>query len=120
GQYLPPTDVPSPPVVTIRATSAVSPASSGTAAVTVIPQANIASVSPSPVLTGNFTLTVNGAGFNPGSTISFDNVQLTTNFVSSSKLTATGNAPLAKSSVPVSVTTADSDASNTVFVSIVN
>src|SRR5262245_56104106 len=120
GQYLPPTVVPSPPLVTIRATSAASPASSGTAAVTIIPQANITSVSPSSVLTGNFMLTVDGAGFNPGSTISFDNAQLTTTFVSSSKLTAIGTAPLAKSSVPVSVTTADGDVSNTVFVSIVN
>jgi hypothetical protein len=119
GQYLPPTVVPSPPSVTIRATSVASPTSSGTATVTIIPQASITSVSPSPVTTGNFTLTVNGAGFVAGSIVSFDGVQLTTSFVSSIKVTATGNAPAPKSSVPVSVTTPDGDVSNTVFVNIV-
>jgi len=118
GQYLPPTVVPSPPTVTIRATSAASPTSSGTAAVTIIPHANITSVSPSPVTAGNFTLTVAGAGFTAGSVVSFDGVQLSTSFVSSIKLTATGNASMPKSSVPVSVTTSDGDVSNIVFVDV--
>jgi len=119
GQYLPPTVVPSPPTVTIRATSVASSTSSGTATATIIPHASITSVSPSPVLTGNFTLTVNGAGFVAGSVVSFDGAQLPTTFVSSSKVTATGNAPAAKSSVPVSVTTPDNDVSNTALVNVV-
>jgi len=119
GQYLPPTVVPSPPTVTVRATSTASPTSSGAASVTIIPHASITSVSPSPVTTGNFTVTVNGAGFVAGSLVSFDGAQLATSFVSSGVLTATGNAPAAKSSVPVSVTTPDGDISNTVVVNVV-
>src|SRR5262249_32915464 len=119
GQYLPPTVVPSPPTVTIRATSVASPTSSGTAIVTIIPHASITSVSPSPLTTGNFTLTVNGAGFVAGSVVSFDGVPLTTTVVSSVKVTATGNASTPKSSVPVSVSTPDGDFSNTVFVNVV-
>src|SRR6185369_8946835 len=93
GQYLPPTVVPSPPTVTVRATSVASPTSSGAATVTIIPHASITSVSPSPVTVGNFTLTVNGAGFAAGTTVSFDNAPLTTGVVSSTTLTAAGNAP---------------------------
>ena len=119
GQYLPPTVVPSPPTVTVRATSVASPASSGTAAVTIIPHASVTAVSPSPVTTGNFTLTVTGIGFVAGATVSFDNAPLTTSFVSSTQLAASGNAPTPKSSVPVSVTTPDGDVSNTVLVNVV-
>ena len=46
--------------------------------------------------TGNFTLTVNGAGFTAGSVVSFDGSALPTTFVSASQLRATGNAPAAK------------------------
>jgi hypothetical protein len=119
GQYLPPSVVPSPPTVTVRATSTASPTSSGTAAVTIIPHVSITSVSPSPVTVGNFTLTVNGAGFVAGTAVSFDNAPLTTSVVSSTTLTATGNAPAPKSSVPVSVTAPDGDVSNTVSVNVV-
>jgi hypothetical protein len=119
GQYLPPSVVPSPPTVTVRATSVASPTSSGAATVTIIPHASITSVSPSPIPAGNFTLTVNGAGLVAGTLVSFDGAQLTTSFVSSTQVTATGNAPAAKSSVPVSVTTPDGDVSNAVFVDVV-
>src|SRR5262249_12785068 len=91
----------------------------GTATATIIPHASITSVSPSPVQTGNFTLTVNGAGFVTGSVVSFDGAQLPTTFVSSTKVTAMGTAPTAKVSVPVSIATPDNDVSNTVFVNVV-
>jgi hypothetical protein len=119
GQYLPPSVVPAPPTVTVRATSTASPTASGTAAVTILPHVNVTSVSPSPVPVGSFTLTVNGVGFDLGSKVSFDGAFLTTTFVSSARLTATGNAPAAKTSVPISVTTADNDVSNTVLVNVV-
>lgn len=118
GQYFAPAIVPAPPTVTVRATSVAVPTSSGTAAVTVLPHPSITSVSPSPVTTGTVTLTVTGAGFVSGSVISFDGAQWATTFVSSTTLTAAGNAPAAKPSVPVSVTTPDGDLSNTVFVSV--
>jgi hypothetical protein len=120
GQYLPPTVVPSPPTVTIRATSVAAPASSGTASVTIIPPVSLSSLSPSPVIAGNFNLTVNGAGFVAGARVWFDGAQLPTNFVSSTQLTATGSAAVPKSSVPVSVSTPDGDVSNALFVNVVS
>lgn len=119
GQYLPPTVVPSPATVTIRATSVASPTSSGTATVAIIPHASITSISPSPVPAGSFTLTVKGAGYVAGSVVSFDGAQLPTSFVSSTTVKATGSAPVAKSSIPVNVTTPDGDVSNTLFVNVV-
>ena len=118
GQYFAPSAVPSPSIVTVRATSTASPTSSGSASVTIIPMPSIASVSPSPVAAGDFTLTVNGAGFIAGSIVSFDGAALATTFVSSTKLTATGNAPAAKPSVPVAVNTPDGEVSNTVYVNV--
>jgi hypothetical protein len=118
GQYVAPSLVPNPAVVTVRATSTASPTSSGTSTVTVIPLPSITSVTPSPVPAGNFTLTVNGAGFIAGSVISFDGVALATSFVSAAKLTATGNAPAPKTSVPVVVNTPDGEQSNTAFVDV--
>jgi hypothetical protein len=119
GVYTAPSVVPNPAVVTVRATSTASPTSSGTASVTVLPQPTIASVAPSPVTVGSFTLTVDGAGFAAGSVVSFDGVALATSFVSSTKLTAGGAASAAKPSVPVVVNTSDGATSNTVFVDIV-
>jgi hypothetical protein len=116
GQYVAPTVVPNPSVVTVRATSTASPTSSGSASVTVIPLPNIMSVTPSPVPVGNFTITINGVGFLSGSVIAFDGAALATTFVSSTRLTATGSAPVAKSSVPVVVNTPDGETSNTFFV----
>ena len=102
----------------MRATSTASPTSTGSASVTILPLPSISSVSPSPVATGNFTLTVNGAGFIAGSMVSFDGAALATTFVSSTQLTATGNAPAAKPSVPVVVNTPDGEVSNTVYVDV--
>lgn len=118
GQYVAPSVVPNPAVVTVRATSTASPTSSGTASILIIPLPSITSVSPSPVTTGSFTLPVNGDGFDSGSIVSFDGVALATTFLSSITLTATGNAPAAKTSVPVVVNTADGEVSNTVFVNV--
>jgi len=75
-------------------------------------------VSPSPVPVGNFTLTVDGAGFVAGSVVSFDGVALATSYVSSTRVTATGNAPTAKNSVPVIVSTPDGEASSAFFVNV--
>jgi hypothetical protein len=119
GQYLPPSSVPTPNVVTVRAISVSTPSASGTASVTILPPPSITSLSPSQLTTGNFTLTVNGAGFNQGSTVSFDGVALATTFVSSTQVTATGNAPAPKTAVPVFVTTADGDASNLASIDVV-
>jgi hypothetical protein len=118
GQYLAPSAVPSPPTVTVRAASTTSPTSTGTSSITILSLPNISSVSPSPLVIGNFTLTVNGAGFVAGSLVSFDGAVLASSFVSSTRLTATGNAPIAKPSVPVIVNTPDGERSNTFYVDV--
>jgi hypothetical protein len=119
GSYAAPLVVPNPSTVIVRAASTASPSSTGSAAATIIPLPSITSVTPSPVMTGNFTLTVNGAGFSAGPVVWFDGAALTTTVVSSTKLTATGTAPAAKPSVPVQVKTTDNEASNTVNVAVV-
>jgi hypothetical protein len=119
GQYLAPSAVPNPPTVTVRAASTVSPTSTGSSSVTILPLPSISSVNPSPVATGSFTLTVNGTGFIAGSVVSFDGAALATTVVSSTRLTATGNAPTAKPSVPVAVNTPDSEVSNTFYVDVI-
>jgi hypothetical protein len=118
GQYLPPSTVPVPSVVTIRATSVAVPTASGAASVTILAPPKITSIAPSTLSTGNFNLTVTGVGFVVGSAISFDGSPLATTFVSATSLTATGNAPAARTSVPIAVKTPDGDVSNTVYVNI--
>jgi len=119
GQYLAPTAVPNPATVTVRAASSASPTSTASAAITIFPLPAVSSVSPSPVATGNFTLTVNGVGFTAGSAVSFDGVALPTTLISASQLRATGSAPAAKQSVPVVVTTSDGEISPTFYVNVV-
>jgi hypothetical protein len=119
GLYLAPASVPTPSTVTVRATSTATPTASGTASVALIPKPSISSVSPSSLSTGSFTITVNGAGFVSGSTISVDGVTLPTTFVSTSVLTGAGNAPSPSSTAPVFVATPDGEVSNTVYVAIV-
>ncbi len=119
GVYLPPTLVPNPNVVSVRATSVAAPAASGTAAVTLIPPPSITSLTPSTIAVGTFSLSVTGAGYVAGSTVSVDGMMLPTTVVSSTALSAVGSAAAPKLSVPVIVTTPDGDTSNTAFLSIV-
>jgi hypothetical protein len=117
GRYLAPSSVPTPSVVTVRATSVSVPTASGSAAVTVVPLPAISSVTPSSFPAGPFTLTVNGTGFAPGAVVSLGGVPLSTTFVSSIRLTATGTAS-AGTSVPVVATMTDGTASNAAFVTV--
>lgn len=119
GRYVAPLAVPSPGTVTIRATSVSSPTSSGLSTVAIIPLPSIATVSPTLIGVGNFTLTVNGAGYVQGSAIHFDGTPIATTVVSTSVLTGTGTASVAKATVPVVVNTPDGEWSNTVNVAIV-
>ena len=105
GVYVAPSAVPAPPGVTVRAASTASPSATGSASVTILPLPGISSVSPSSIPVGNFTLTVSGTGFTAGSLVSFDGALLATTYVSPAQLTASGNAPAAKASVPVIVHT---------------
>jgi len=68
-----------------------------TAAVTLDnPVPTIASVSPTQIPVGTFTLTVNGAHFAPNATIQFGATTMTTTRVSSTQLTASGTATAAQ------------------------
>jgi hypothetical protein len=118
GHYAAPLAQPSPSTVTVKAVSTTSSTSSGSATVTILPLPTISTVSPSPIKVGNFTLTVNGIGFIPGSVVSFGGTALPTTFVSSTRLRATGNARSVRSNVPVVVNTPDSETSNTVTVNV--
>jgi hypothetical protein len=119
GLYMAPSVVPTPSVVTVRATSTTTLAASGSASVTIIPLPGISSVTPSPVTAGAFTMTIAGAGFASGSVLSFDGVALSTTVVSSTRLSGTGNAPAPKLSARVVVNTPDREASNTFYVDVV-
>jgi hypothetical protein len=118
GAYIAPAAVPSPATVTVRATSTESPAATANATVTIVPMPAITSVTPSSIAAGNFTLTVNGSGFSSGPVVWFDGAALSTTVTSATQLTAAGNAPAAKSGVPVVVKTADGEVSNTVLVNV--
>src|SRR5262249_17936609 len=119
GLYSAPSILPSPSTVTVQATSVASATSSASAAVTLLPLPNITSLSPAPLSTGSFTLTVNGVGFLPGSTVNFNGGPLSTTYVSSMQVKGTGSIASAASNVPVSVSTPDGMTSNTVTVNVV-
>jgi hypothetical protein len=120
GRYVAPNVAPNPATVTVRAASTTSPTSTGSSSVTILPLPAVSSVSPSPVPTGDFTLTVNGVGFTTGSVVSFEGVALATTFVSSMRVTATGNAAAPRFALPVVVRTPDGETSNTLYVDVVS
>lgn len=93
GVYTAPEFPPSPNAVSIGATSTTHSSKTGSRSVTLenpVPQ--IASVSPTSIPVGAFNLTVTGAHFASGATISFGSTTLTATRVSSTQLTATGTA----------------------------
>ncbi len=89
GLYTSPAAVPNPNNVSVRATSVSSPATSGTAAVTLLnPLPVINSVNPSVAGTGAFQLAVSGTGFVSGTQIVFNGTAVTTTVVTSTLLLA--------------------------------
>ncbi len=114
GNYTAPAALPSPNTITIEAAesskSSVS-ASSGVTLLNPIPQ--ISGVTPSSVNVGTFTLTINGGDFVNGATVSFGGANLSTTFVSSTQLTASGTATSAQvGSVAVTVSNPDPGATS--------
>jgi hypothetical protein len=93
GLYTAPAVPPSGWTVNIKATSVADPNASATCVATVrhqIPRAD--SVSPTTLAPGAFTLTVNGSRYVSGAQVLWNGSPLATSFVSSTRLTATGNA----------------------------
>lgn len=91
GVYTAPATMPSSNTVSITATAQADASATGTGTVTWLnPIPAISSVSPTSFAAGAYTVTVNGSNFVNGAHVLFAGTQLTTTFVSSTKLTATG------------------------------
>jgi len=107
GNYLAPTILPNPSTITVTATSVADTTASGNASITLgNPVPVLTSLVPDLVVVGEqFKLTLSGSGFMNGSVVNFGSQQLTTTFVSTAELTATGTATAAQvGTVLVSVT----------------
>lgn len=93
GLYTAPAVPPSGWTVSVKATSVVEPSASATCAVTIRNQVpSLTNVAPNPLPPGPFTLTLTGSRFVSGAQALWNGSPLSTNFVSSTQLTATGNA----------------------------
>lgn len=93
GNYTAPATLPNPNSVTVKAVSSADSSKNGTSAVTLLnPTPVLTGISPGSTNLGNFTLTVTGSSFVSGAQVMFGSTALLTTVVSSTKLTATGNA----------------------------
>ena len=106
GLYNAPATIPASNIVSVRATSTAYPAKSHAVNLRITqPPVQLWSTSPRSVPAGPFTISLNGANFTAASMVRFGNESLATTFVSSTRLTATGNATVSQAgtSVPVRV-----------------
>src|SRR5690349_2394102 len=93
GFYSAPAVPPPGYTVTVKATSVADPTAFAAGTITVRNQIPyVTSVAPSPLPLGPLNITVNGSRFVSGAQVLLNNAPLSTNFVSSTQLTATGNA----------------------------
>ena len=93
GNYTAPAALPNPNTITIQATSSADSSASGSSTVTLLnPTPALISINPTSINVGAFSLTVTGSKFLSGSQVLLAGVPLTTTFVSSTQLTATGTA----------------------------
>lgn len=115
GRYTAPAVPPPGFAVTVKATSAASQTAVGVSEVTIRNQVpRITSVTPSPLSPGSFTITVNGSRYVNGAQVLWNNTPLQTAFVSSTRLTATGNATQT-GSVQITVSNPGPEAVSTPF-----
>jgi uncharacterized protein (DUF1800 family) len=123
GEYTAPATLPSPNTVMIEAAEPQNASMAGTSGVTLLnPIPVISGVSPPQVDVGAFTLTITGSEFVSGATVNFGGIALSTTFVSSTQLTASGTATAAQvGTVMVEVTNPDpgSIASNSMSAQVV-
>ena len=107
--YTAPASLPSPNTVTIEATVTSHTTLVGETTTTLLnPIPQLSSVTPPQVDVGNFTITLNGSNFVNGAVVDMGSTALSTTFVSSSQLTATGTIPNTQTgSVQFSVTNPD-------------
>ena len=105
GIYTAPSVLPNPNTISVTATSLEDTTATSTAAVTLVnPSPIVVSVLPTSIPVGNFTLVVAGSHFVNGAVVTFGGSFLSTTFVSSTVLKATGTATAAQTgTVPVAV-----------------
>jgi uncharacterized protein (DUF1800 family) len=93
GNYNAPAVLPTPNTITVTAAETAKPSETASSAVTLLnPIPVVTGISPPQVNVGNFTLTISGSEFVNGAIVSFGGTALTTSFVSSTQLTASGTA----------------------------
>lgn len=92
--YTAPAILPLPNTVTVEATVTTHLSLIGDTTTTLLnPIPQLSSATPPQIDVGNFTLTLNGSNFVSGAVVNMGTSALTTTFVSSTKLTATGTIP---------------------------
>ena len=97
GVYTAPQFPPTSNMVTISATETTNATATASSAVTLDnPTPQIATVTPTSIPVGAFTLNVNGTNFAPGATLMFGTTALSTTRVSAAQITATGTATSAQ------------------------
>jgi len=107
GNYTAPAALPAPNTITVTATSASDTTKFSSSSVTLWnPTPNLAGLSPAATNLGSFSLTITGTNFVSGAQVLLNSSPLTTTFVSSTELTATGNAATA-GTYPVAVENPD-------------
>jgi uncharacterized protein (DUF1800 family) len=105
GLYTAPTSVPASNNLTIAATSTTDTTISGNSALTVTGLTpTIVIAAPTVIPVGNFSISVYGTNFVNGSRVMFGNTPLTTTFVTSGRLNATGTATSAQNNTGVNLT----------------
>jgi hypothetical protein len=93
GKYTAPPTLPGATPITIKAVSAADSTKSGTSTVTLWnPTPTLTGINPASTNLGNYSITATGSNFISGARILLNGTALTTTFVSSTQLTATGNA----------------------------
>jgi hypothetical protein len=96
GAYTAPAIVPSPNTVTVQAVSAADSSVAGQSSVTLLnPVPALNGIVPTSVTSGSFAITVTGSGFVNGAQVLLAGSALSTAFVSSTQLTASGTASTA-------------------------
>lgn len=105
GLYLAPAAPPASGTVSVRATSTAVPTQSHAVTMKIIhPAVQLWSLSPASGAPGGFTISLNGANFTPDSVVKFGDVVLNANYISPTKMRATGTATRAQAGSKVKVT----------------
>ncbi len=106
--YTAPASIPSPNAVTIAAAVPNHPGLTASTVATLLnPIPQLSSATPPQIDAGNFTITLNGSNFVSGAVVNIGSTPLTTTFVSSTQLTATGTVTSQTPSVQFTVTNPD-------------